>query len=383
MFPIADSSGRVVAFSGRIFEPDAESSSSNKQEARKEAKYVNSPETALYSKSSVLFGFDKAKRAIRDEGICVVVEGQMDVIIAHQSGIRNTVAASGTALSKEHLERIRRFTEKVVFAFDPDPAGFSATERATKLALSLGMEARLAGFPQGEDPAALGLRSPDELRRRVKNAQHAVDFFLTAIADKGYGARQLKMEAVKSVLPYIAHLKNRIEQAHFVAETARRIDMREEVIWEELRHVTFSVPQLQKSISNTEEQEEPSRQERIKKHLAGILLWQKGYASPAPFLESAQKELEASTGIPFGEYAKSFSLQEKERMLFVAEQAYSGSNALQADTEELVRNLKEGTIRTRLKVATVALARAEKLRDEKQALVIMGEITILMKSLSS
>ena len=128
MFPIADSSGRIIAFSGRIFVDDGKS-----------AKYLNSPETPIFSKSAVLYGLDKAKESIRKNNFSILVEGQMDLVLSHQAGYKNTVATSGTALSDSTVSKenvisnlglIRRLSSNIVLAFDADKAGFNAANRA-------------------------------------------------------------------------------------------------------------------------------------------------------------------------------------------------------------------------------------------------------------
>ena len=111
MFPIFNASGEVVGFSGRIFGEDGVDSG---------GKYINSPQTVLYDKSRVLYGFNKAKDEIRKKDSCVVVEGQMDVVMSHQAGVANTVAVSGTALTIDHLKLIKRLTDKIIMAFDKD-----------------------------------------------------------------------------------------------------------------------------------------------------------------------------------------------------------------------------------------------------------------------
>src|SRR5205814_53486 len=118
MFPISNSSGRVVGFSGRVLVSDDKS-----------PKYLNSPETSLFNKSEILFGLDKAKTDIRLKDYSVLVEGQMDLVMLHQVGITNTVASSGTALTAEHLIKLRRLSNRIIMAFDGDTAGFSAANR--------------------------------------------------------------------------------------------------------------------------------------------------------------------------------------------------------------------------------------------------------------
>ena len=143
MFPLFDSSGRVIGFSGRIFGPDD----------GKSAKYLNSPETELFKKSEMLYGFHKAKQGIREKGYSILVEGQMDMLMSQQVGFTNTVAVSGTALTLQHLEMLRRLSERVVMSFDPDGAGVRAALRGAEMAIGLGMEVRVAELPKGEDPA--------------------------------------------------------------------------------------------------------------------------------------------------------------------------------------------------------------------------------------
>ena len=146
MFPIADSAGRVVGFSGRIFgeaaSPDA-------------PKYLNSPETPLFHKSRVLYGFDKAKVAIRKLNCAVLVEGQMDLLASHQAGWANTVAVSGTAFTPEHAALVKRMTENLVLALDADEAGIKAAGRAARTALQGGLNVKVARLPTGLDPADL------------------------------------------------------------------------------------------------------------------------------------------------------------------------------------------------------------------------------------
>ncbi|HVB19873.1 MAG TPA: DNA primase, partial [Candidatus Paceibacterota bacterium] len=132
MFPIRDLAGRVVAFTGRALAEDDL------------AKYLNSPETDLYRKSEILFGMDAAKDAVRTRGFAMLVEGQMDVLHAHQAGFQNAVALSGTALTERHLGLIKRYGENLMLVLDADQAGFSATARSAALALRAGLRVKAA-----------------------------------------------------------------------------------------------------------------------------------------------------------------------------------------------------------------------------------------------
>ncbi|MCX6712416.1 MAG: DNA primase [Candidatus Vogelbacteria bacterium] len=123
MFPIANPNGKVVGFSGRIFGAETETT----------AKYINSPQTELYNKSKILYGYDRAKQAMRQQDECIFVEGQMDLIMSHQAGATNTVAVSGTALTTEHIQLVKRLTDNIVLANDYDLAGLKASLRAINL----------------------------------------------------------------------------------------------------------------------------------------------------------------------------------------------------------------------------------------------------------
>ena len=148
MFPINDSAGRVVGFSGRILVPDDKS-----------PKYLNSPETSLFNKSEILFGLDKAKKDIRLKNYSILVEGQMDLVMLHQVGITNTVASSGTALTENHLVKLRRLSNRIIMAYDGDMAGFRASDRSAGIALALGMELKIAQMPESKDPADLAKKT--------------------------------------------------------------------------------------------------------------------------------------------------------------------------------------------------------------------------------
>ncbi|MEX2029037.1 MAG: DNA primase, partial [Candidatus Paceibacterota bacterium] len=179
MFPLADSSGRVVAFSGRLFQEDGKS-----------AKYLNSPDTPIFKKSSVLYGLDKAKQSIRKNNFSIVVEGQFDLILSHQAGFKNTVATSGTALTgsdksdndtTNNLGMISHLSENIVFVFDGDKAGLAASERATPIGLALfnDMNVKAASMPSGVDPADLiSQEGVDAWRAVIRNAKHIIEFLV-------------------------------------------------------------------------------------------------------------------------------------------------------------------------------------------------------------
>jgi DNA primase len=144
MFPICNESGEVIAFSGRVLQADA-----------KAAKYVNSPETPLFTKGNVLFGLHKSKRAMLDKGFAIVCEGQLDLITAFEAGVQNVIAPQGTAFTEKQTRILKRYVEEVVLCFDSDSAGQKATERSLAALLAENMTVRVAEMPPGHDPDSL------------------------------------------------------------------------------------------------------------------------------------------------------------------------------------------------------------------------------------
>ena len=174
MFPICDSLGRVIGFSGRILD-----------EKRKEAKYVNSPETLIFHKSSVLFAFDKARKEIVEKKLAIVVEGQIDAIRCHSVGIKNVVASQGTALTVQHAKLIKRYADEVVLIFDSDTAGVSAALSTSKLFLENELSVRVATLPNGEDPDSLILKHGANIfKKEINDALPALNFLIKTIENE-------------------------------------------------------------------------------------------------------------------------------------------------------------------------------------------------------
>ncbi len=222
MFPLFDSSGRVIGFSGRVFPPEAS--------AEAGGKYINSPQTAVYDKGRFLYGLDRAKVAIRRADQVVLVEGQFDLLLSHQAGVTNAVAVSGTALTEHHLATLGRLAKNVVMAFDGDKAGIAAASRGVGLALAAGLEVKIARLPLGVDPADLIRAEPGEWPRRVAGALNVIDFLLAVIGERGLDDRGLAHAIKAEVYPYVSQLRERIDQAHFISRIAELTGLDESVI---------------------------------------------------------------------------------------------------------------------------------------------------------
>jgi len=269
LFPLADPSGKIIAFSGRALAKETE------------PKYLNSPDTILFTKSEVLYGLDKAKDQIRKRDYAVLVEGQIDLVLSHQSGVRNSVASSGTAFTRMHLERLKRLSSRIIIAFDGDSAGERAAEKASMLGIALGLEVKVANLPEGLDPAEVIRKNPQEWKDILRESLPAVEFFFNKVEEKEKDPRKLGKQIEKRILPMIKLIGSAIEQSHFISLVAKRTSIKEEILWEDLKKIKrvdvslerdpgdakSSDPDLAKASSLTQK-------EQIEERLAEIKLWQ-------------------------------------------------------------------------------------------------------------
>ncbi len=217
IFPMMDSSGRIVAFSGRRF-PDTP------KNIEESPKYLNSPETEIFQKSRILFGFDKAKLAIKKHNFVILVEGQMDLVLSHQAGFKNTVATSGTAVSETivgdpgaQLSVLARLTPNIFLAFDGDSAGQKALERAALVALSLGMNPKVVALPEGVDPADfISKDGSEKWKELLKQAEHFILHTLHAVQKTATSAHQLKLALRTRLYPFLLRVSSAVERQIYI-----------------------------------------------------------------------------------------------------------------------------------------------------------------------
>ena len=363
IFPIADSAGRIVGFSGRILKGKSD-----------DAKYLNSPETELFAKSRILYGLDKAKTAIRQRDFAVLVEGQVDLLMSHQTGVANTVASSGTALTDEHLNLLKRFSNRLLLVFDPDEAGFKAALRGAGLALARGLEVKVAALPEGLDPADLVLKNPLSWKEALKNAVFLIDFLLARILNKGYDKRQLAKAVEKDILPYIASLKSRIEQSHYISEIADKANIKAEALWEELRKIKPVIGVAENKILKPEAKEKLTKRELLERRLFGVLFAEKD--------QKLESELQNIFGAAEFKMALEFWRPFREEIVFEAE-ANLGGEISEKEIAELLANLKNEKLREKFLQKTKELAEAEKAGETAQARKLMEECQKLSKEISN
>lgn len=279
IFPIFDPRGQVIAFSGRAL-------------GDVEPKYLNSPDTPLFTKSEVLYGLDKAREEIRRKDYAVLVEGQMDLVLSHQAGVKNTVASSGTAFTELHLERLKRISPRIILAFDGDSAGMKAAEKSSALALALGMEVKVAKIEEGKDPADLVRDDSEKWKDVLRTSKHAVEVFLDEALASESDPRKAGKLVEKKILPLLLLVQSSIERSHFISLIAKRTGIREEVILEDLKRAKAPVGRSVQTAQNDVAMERSSAplRARIEERLSEISSWQKDFGESSSESTAFQKE---------------------------------------------------------------------------------------------
>ena len=222
MFPIQSMSGRVLGFGGRILTND-----------KKAAKYLNSPESEIYHKSKVLYGIYHAKQSIAKEDNCYLVEGYTDVIQFYQTGIKNVVSSSGTALTSDQIRLINRLTKNITVLFDGDAAGMRASLRGIDLILEQGMNVKVCTFPEGEDPDSFAKSNTlEELTAYLEeNAKDFIQFKASVLYQSTKDDPIQKAETIRDIVTSISKIPDRIKTEVYIQECARIMDISEDVLF--------------------------------------------------------------------------------------------------------------------------------------------------------
>ena len=228
LFPIHSMSGRVLGFGGRILGAE-----------KKAAKYLNSPESEVYHKSKILYGLFHAKQAIAKEDNCYLVEGYTDVIQFHQTGVKNVVASSGTALSPEQIRLINRLTKNITVLFDGDAAGLRASVRGIDLILEQGMNVKVCSFPQGEEPDSFARQNTfEELTTYLQeNAKDFIQFKASLLVEDAKNDPIKKADTIREIVHSISKIPDPIKREIYVRECSNIMDISEQVLFTTLAQI--------------------------------------------------------------------------------------------------------------------------------------------------
>jgi DNA primase len=264
MFTLKDHRGNVVGFSGRIFDTDA-----------KEAKYINTSETPVYTKGKVLYALDVTKDAIQKANEAILMEGELDVISSFQAGISNVVAIKGSAVTEDHARLLRRFTERLIFALDSDMAGQEAARRGIDVAEKTGFDMRVVTMPSGKDPDEAARESAGLFKKAIKEAKPIYDYLLSSAMHRYDGKTSFgKKKIAEEYLPVIARIENSIVQGHYIRELATSLDVSDDTIQEGLVKLRASggrkVPETKSD--NLPGQATLTRLEKMEMYMLSLLL---------------------------------------------------------------------------------------------------------------
>jgi DNA primase len=223
MFPIANESGKIVAFGGRALGDDL-------------PKYLNSPETPIYSKSNILYHLDRAKEALRQRDFAVLVEGYMDAIAVARAGISNVVASCGTSLTEPQVKLLNRFTRRIIVNYDPDTAGQAATERSLTILLEQGAEVRVLALPGGKDPDSyIRAEGAAAYTKLLTEAPPYVDYLIARARKMDLSTAEGKLRAVNFLMPYVQRIPDRILRSEWATRIAQQLRIEEPVLRESMR----------------------------------------------------------------------------------------------------------------------------------------------------
>jgi len=377
MFPIADSSGRVIAFSGRIFVDD-----------EKSAKYLNSPETPIFHKSSILYGIDKAKSSIKKNDFSIVVEGQFDLILSHQAGYKNTVATSGTSLTEQgsvdgkilnNFGMISRLSNNIIFVFDYDKAGFNASIKAAKISLDLDMNVKAINMPPETDPAEFIFKQgANAWKDAIKEAKYLIEFLFEKYIPKSkkVDLLTLKLEISKNIIPVLNHVKNPIKRSHFLSMISHHSGIKvEDIIEIANKDLSENTEELMNK-KITDSFKEQYRKNYIERRLLGIAFWQEGSSDKKIDPELIFKKLASPIGSELKENLKEKYKDIKEDLIYEVEEFYSNDEKLDKDVNEMLLSIEEEYLNEEL---IKKMTELQSLRGKEEEIEIFKKINEINK----
>ena len=391
MFPITNVHGQVVGFTGRILP------NSTKQDTKEVAKYVNTPETAIYNKSKILYGLDKAKLEVKLKNLLILVEGQMDMISSFQAGIKNVVCISGTALTLEHLKLISRYTKNVILSFDIDMAGQKATQRGIDLLLEQNFNVKVVHLPEGKDPDECIKKDPKIWRKALEQTLPIMDYYFSLyFKNKDLNKIEDKKEIAHQLLPIINKLADPVEKDLWLNKLAKKLSVKEEALYDAIEKIKLP------AYRNIKEKiiERPSQIQLAGERFVGLILQHPQYAPN--FLEKTTLDMFTSSKLQdLVRAIKKCYSENKElkidylkkkyddffyinHLIFLVKKEFESYS--KEDIEKEIGNfyyiLKKKYLVRELKDATVKLKKAEENKDEDSIKKITIHIANLSKNIS-
>lgn len=378
MFPINNVMGSVIGFTSRVLEDDG-----------KQAKYINSAESAIYTKGKVLYGLDKAKVAIREADLAIIVEGNMDVIACHQAGFKNVVASSGTALTPDQLTILSRYASEIAFSFDSDTAGEAAMKKAVTIALKNDINAKIISLPSVyKDPDEAIKADPKNWQRAVNESKPALEYWIDLLIRKDPELSvTARKKIAKEILPVIKIIYSDIEKEHYIKYLATKLAVSESSLVEALNKTKSD------DSKKTETKEAAAHKLSALERLAGILWAKPEFIKFADSKKLRLAEVKAEKSavnkilaeVSEGNFTpEKYSPAEKSELdqlgvLVLAEQDFSEDETAKGEISYLVERLKQDS-NEHIKTAFAARIRqAEADGDKEKIKLLLSEFQELIK----
>lgn len=361
IFTLKNHHGEVVGFAGRLLDPEA-----------KEAKYINTAETPVYTKGNVLYGLDITKEEIKKAGFAVVTEGEIDAIQSYKAGVRNVVAIKGSALTSGHVSLLKRYTENIYLSLDADFAGDAAAHRGIEIADQAGLNIKVVTFKEGKDPDELIKKDPELWRNAVEKAVPFYDYVIDSAVNKFGGESALGgKKIVAEVAKFLVPIENLVVKNHYLKKLAKKLDVSQNILEEQLAREVRN-PKTELRIMNHELSK--PRNELLEEYLLSLLL-----QSPKPsdylLLISSRLKAQDFTTAPLGRIYE--LLLEKDKIIPPPELAdlvnrlSLQENKIEGDVlaeiQKTVWEIKELSLREKLKKIGEAIKKnpdEEKLEQE-------------------
>ena len=382
MFPITNSQGQVVGFTGRVFEKVK-----GRTVHADAGKYVNTPGTILYDKSQLLYGLDKAKNHFREAG-CILVEGTLDVIMSHQAGVKNAVATCGTALTASHARVIKRYTEKLCLAFDADEAGDHALKKGVVLAMSAGLNVAVVSIPLGKDTADAVKENPALWLKAAASPVPYLEHIMNRSLRDFSGTLENKKAVLAGILPFIKSILSPLERDYWLEELARRVEIGKEVLTAEIKRLSAPDPGssqpggvLAPLLKNPKDipglRQEEYLLSLLIKHpsLKANLGDEELELFSRPELFSLARELVANSGelVPDAAYSS---------IVLMSEMLADFNIDPEAEFTQTVASLKKQRLQSKLKAIQTDIKKAETAADEAALELLVKEFSELSQKLS-
>lgn len=384
MIPIADVTGNIRGFTGRVLDPDA-----------KEAKYVNTPETLLYHKGKIIFALDLAKQAIVEADAAVVVEGQMDVIAAHGAGTENVVAVSGTALTEDQLRLLTRFSNNLIFALDTDDAGHKALLRCVELVGDRDIEIKVVELGDAKDPDELIKRDLEAWKKAIAEAVPVIDYLIThALGGRTRPFdRKVIADVLGTVLPVLKY-RSPIDRDYYTEQLAMTLGVEKQSIQHRLGMTEATVTTEETEQTNVAPETTPA--ELVSQRMLGLVMISPEISKQLAaidlrlFPESYQRAAETLRALPENAqnaYTVKTASPEERSILDVCNLAAAEYESLSpqersAEFDRLLTRLKSLWIRQHQPKLLAAIKRAEEHGDTDRRNRLMEEYTSLTKRIT-